>query len=281
MGLTLKPAAESEVVTAVATTGRAPAVTALPALSTIEHPARATDQNLKVAETFCSRQGEGSLTGVSSFFVRVSGCNLRCGFCDTPYASWNPVGRSMSVAQLIAAVRRADVEHVVLTGGEPMIFSSLPALASSLRSLGIHVTIETAGTANPFLNNEDSDEPICDLLSLSPKLSNSTPDRSRHLKWADRHESRRLPIDTMRQLIDRSDDHQVKFVVDTEDDFDEICSVIDALDVAASHVWIMPQGVSVDRLDAAADFLLPWTRKHGFHYCDRMHIRWYGNRPGT
>ena len=55
-----------------------------------------------ISEIFYSLQGEGELTGVPSVFVRTSGCNLRCTWCDTPYASWNPEGEQRSVEQIMA-----------------------------------------------------------------------------------------------------------------------------------------------------------------------------------
>lgn len=235
---------------------------------------------LRVSETFASRQGEGILTGTPSFFIRTSGCNLRCWFCDTPYASWKPEGPQVSIDALIEQSHAArlpktntPIRHVVLTGGEPLIARGIVELSTRLRDEGFHVTMETAGTVDP--------EAYCDLLSLSPKLSGSTPNAAEHPAWAKTHQQRRLPIDTMRRLIDRSPQSQIKFVVDSEDEFAEIESVIDALKVQPSDVWIMPQGVTNEQLDAAAAWLQPWCESKNYRYCDRMQIRWYGNRRGT
>ncbi|WP_231602641.1 7-carboxy-7-deazaguanine synthase QueE [Neorhodopirellula pilleata] len=235
---------------------------------------------LRIAETFASRQGEGLLTGTPSFFIRTSGCNLRCWFCDTPYASWNPEGQRRSIESLVDEARTARVagsdepiSHVVLTGGEPLVAAGIGDLADQLRAGGFHVTIETAGTVDVAIG--------CDLLSLSPKLSASTPDPAEHPGWAIKHEQRRLPVETMRRLIERAPSFQVKFVVDSPDEFEEIESVVKSLTVESSAVWIMPQGVTNDQLDAAAPWLRPWCEAHGYRYCDRMQIRWYGNRRGT
>jgi len=256
-------------------------------------PSRTTEKTLRIAETFTSRQGEGLLTGVPSFFIRTSGCNLRCWFCDTPYASWTPEGSRQSVGELVDRARRASlpssdrvplpgnevaggddaIGHVVLTGGEPLVASGIVELATRLRDAGLHITIETAGTVDV--------EIPCDLLSLSPKLSASTPDAVEHPQWAKTHADRRLPMETMRRLIARAPAAQVKFVVDSPEEFDEILGVVEQLAVAADDVWIMPQGITVDQLDAAAQWLVPWTSDRGFRYCDRMQIRWYGNRRGT
>ena len=123
---------------------------------------------MRIAEIYRSVQGEGLLTGAPSVFVRASGCNLRCWFCDTPYTSWRPEGRDMSVDEIVAQVEEWDTQHVVVTGGEPMLFAELIPLCERLRAIGRHVTIETAGTL--YLPVE------CDLMSISPKFASSAPD---------------------------------------------------------------------------------------------------------
>ena len=92
-------------------------------------------------------QGEGELTGVPSVFIRTSGCNLRCSWCDTPYASWEPEGDQHTINAVIARVKTYPIaKHIVLTGGEPMIAKDIRVLASELRDMGYHITIETAAT---------------------------------------------------------------------------------------------------------------------------------------
>ncbi|MFN7022373.1 MAG: 7-carboxy-7-deazaguanine synthase QueE, partial [Phycisphaerales bacterium] len=101
---------------------------------------------IPISETFVSVQGEGKLTGLPSWFCRVSGCNLRCGWCDTPYASWTPEGGTRAIDDLVGEARRSGVQHAVLTGGEPMMFPQLAELSARLAGeCGMHVTIETAG----------------------------------------------------------------------------------------------------------------------------------------
>ncbi len=123
---------------------------------------------MRISETFFSVQGEGKLTGVPSVFIRTSGCNLRCRWCDTPYASWNPEGDDVSVEDILAEVNRHPTRYVVVTGGEPTIAAGMRELLQGLRDAGKHITIETAGTVMPT-------DLACDLASLSPKLANSTP----------------------------------------------------------------------------------------------------------
>src|SRR3954454_17489655 len=98
---------------------------------------------MKIAEIFYSIQGEGKLTGVPSVFVRISGCNLRCVWCDTPYASWDPEGEDLQVDQIVQRVVAFGAHHVVVTGGEPMIMPDIAQLCDALKG---HITIETAAT---------------------------------------------------------------------------------------------------------------------------------------
>src|SRR5215831_18622011 len=121
-------------------------------------------RELRIAEIFYSLQGEGSLVGVPSVFVRTSGCNLRCSWCDTPYTSWRPEGTDLTLDQILDEVDAHPARHVVVTGGEPMIAPDILALTQRLRARNLHITIETAGTVF---------EPVaCDLMSISPKLAN-------------------------------------------------------------------------------------------------------------
>jgi len=227
---------------------------------------------LRIAETFTSLQGEGVLTGVRSHFIRTSGCNLRCWFCDTPYASWQPEQKFASVDELVHGALQAECKHVVITGGEPMLPLRIVELVRRLRDVGLHVTIETAGTIHREL--------AADLMSISPKLRGSGP-RDISDRWSDRHEATRWRPSVIARLIESAIDYQLKFVVDGEQDFDECCRAVDQLSVDAAHVWVMPQGIDVAGLDAKREWLLPLVNAAGFRYCDRMHVRWYGNLRGT
>jgi 7-carboxy-7-deazaguanine synthase len=230
--------------------------------------------SIRIAETFVSRQGEGKLTGTESFFIRTSGCNLRCWFCDTPYASWNPEGDRQSVRGLVETAIASGTRHVVLTGGEPLLPIAAETLVRELRAAGLHVTIETAGTVLRDVT--------ADLLSISPKLAGSGPQGDQaDGKLGQRHEATRWRPDVIRALIAQSLDHQLKFVVDTPEDFDAAAQAANELEAAPQSVWIMPQGIDAAGLDAKAAWLTPRCERHGFRYCDRMHVRWYGNRRGT
>jgi len=228
---------------------------------------------VRVAEIYKSLQGEGALTGTPSVFVRASGCNLRCDFCDTPFASWKPEGDDLSVDEIVTAVNRHDTSHVVLTGGEPMLFAELTPLSATLRAAGRHITIETAGTL--YLSV------ACDLMSISPKLSNSTPPVQRSARWHERHERTRHAADVIRRLVDEYA-YQFKFVVSTATDCDEIETYLEGFPtIDRLHVWLMPEGTDERRLKETAQWLEPECERRGLKFCPRRQIQWYGFQRGT
>jgi 7-carboxy-7-deazaguanine synthase len=228
---------------------------------------------MRIAELFCSLQGEGLLTGTRSAFVRVSGCNLRCWFCDTPYASWHPTGETLSLEEIVAQVAAFPAEHVVLTGGEPMLFADLVPLCRRLRGQGRHITIETAGTR--YLPVE------CDLMSISPKLSGSSPDPRQHPAWARRHQRRRQAPAVVRRLV-AEHPYQLKFVVDRRDDCPEILDYLAALPgIDRRRVMLMPQGTDRAILAEKARWLIPYCAEQQLQFCPRRQIEWFGPARGT
>jgi 7-carboxy-7-deazaguanine synthase len=231
---------------------------------------------MRISEWFYSVQGEGTLVGVPSVFVRTSGCNLRCGWCDTPYASWKPEGNERSVQEIMAEVQRHPARHVVLTGGEPMIAKELPELAGRLREAGYHITIETAGTVLP-------EGIACDLASISPKLSNSTPSLERAGEgWLKRHEETRLQPAVLRAWAEQYD-VQWKFVISNEQDLMEARGVLESIGtaIAPSQVLLMPEGTSVEAIQGRYPLLIEACKKHGYRLSPRLHIDLFGNKRGT
>lgn len=227
---------------------------------------------MRIAEVYKSTQGEGLLTGTPSVFIRASGCNLRCWYCDTPFASWMPEGVDLGVDEIIAQVDEWVCRHVVITGGEPMLFAELIPLCEELRRRGQHVTIETAGTL--FLPLE------CDLMSVSPKFASSAPDQKNH-RWHHRHNETRHRPDVVRQLIDEHV-YQLKFVIDTPDDLAEVDEYLSELGpVEGDRVLLMPQGVEQPELDHRAEWLRPYCQERGYVFCPRKQIEWFGAVRGT
>src|SRR6056297_3834376 len=187
----------------------------MPVASDVEDPTRDADASgdgLPINEVFYSLQGEGTLAGVPSVFVRTSGCNLRCWFCDSYHTSWEPTGAWRDVDSIIKEVHSHEqADHVVLTGGEPLIHEESVELLERLDAEGYHTTVETNGTIY-------RDAPI-DLASISPKLASSTPTPEKDPKgngeWADRHENRRIDVDALARFVENHET-QLKFVVSDE-----------------------------------------------------------------
>jgi 7-carboxy-7-deazaguanine synthase len=231
---------------------------------------------MRISEIFYSIQGEGELTGVPTVFIRTSGCNLRCRWCDTPYASWKPEGEEMSIEDIIKEVKKHPARHCVLTGGEPMIARGIKELAAALRAEGLHITIETAGTMSP-------EGIACDLASLSPKLSNSTPSPNQiDQAWIQRHEQTRLRPEILRAWLEAGN-YQLKFVYTQTSDLIEIDALIESVGilVPASKVLLMPEGTDEAHIASRQMELVSLCTKRGNRYCDRLHIRLFGNTKGT
>jgi 7-carboxy-7-deazaguanine synthase len=226
-------------------------------------------RGVQISEIFQSIQGEGPFAGTESVFVRTSGCNLRCWFCDTPYTSWQPEGIERSAADVLDEVLALDVEHVVLTGGEPMLLAECESLTRSLSEQGRFITVETAGTV--FL-------PVAaNLMAISPKLSNSTPLGD---PWSVRHDATRNNPDVIRRLL-AAYNSILKFVVDTPDDLDEIERWLGPFAARPDQIWLMPQARSAQEIAEKEDWLTAAASQRGFSYSPRLHIQKFGNVRGT
>ena len=236
-------------------------------------------------------QGEGKLAGVPSLFIRLAGCNLHCDWlaadglrcpCDTAYASFAPAGvRRADVGEVVRLVvaNLGAVRHVVVTGGEPFLQPEpLRTLCAALRAAApLHLTVETNAT---LFDPEAA--AFFDLLSLSPKLSASTPAGPA----AARHDRLRLNIPAIQAFIDsarsRSVDFQLKFVYARPSDADEILGLLDRLvGWSPSDVLLMPLGVTPAAMARVVPSALEQCLRHGWRFCDRLHISLFGNREGV
>jgi 7-carboxy-7-deazaguanine synthase len=233
-----------------------------------------TNTIVKISELFYSIQGEGKLTGIPSVFVRASGCNLRCSWCDTPYASWNPEGEDLTVNEVVDRVATHPARHVVLTGGEPMIMPDIIPLTAELKARGYHITIETAATV--------FQDVTLDLASMSPKLANSTPWERDSGRFAAAHDKHRLNLPVIQQFIAAAPDFQLKFVVTSEADMPEIDSILAGLTGwKPQDVLLMPEGIDALTLSARSLWISELCKQRGFRFCPRLHVMLYGNRRGT
>jgi 7-carboxy-7-deazaguanine synthase len=226
---------------------------------------------VKIAEIFYSIQGEGALVGLPSVFIRTSGCNLRCTWCDTPYTSWSPEGENLSVEQIVNTVAEFHAHHVVITGGEPMIAPEMVALSHTLHDAKFHITIETAGTVYAPVT--------CDLMSISAKLSNSVPHEREGGRWAAQHDRLRYQPEVLERLI-RDYAYQLKFVVTSPGDLDEINEIRHNLAVELERIILMPEGISPEVLHDRGLWLAEICKASGYRYGPRLHIDLWGNRRG-
>jgi 7-carboxy-7-deazaguanine synthase len=228
---------------------------------------------VQISEIFYSIQGEGRLIGTPSVFIRTSGCNLRCVWCDTPYTSWIPQGERRSVEEIVNEVEKYPHRHVVLTGGEPLLAAEVEQLAMDIKRLGSHITVETAATIFKPV--------VCDLISMSPKLAHSTPRTREKGKFVKMHETGRLNLATIQRFVNGYD-YQFKFVVQQKEDFAEIEEILGGLkSVDVSKVLIMAQGKTTREIRLRANWIIDLCKKYGFGYTPRLHIELFGNRRGT
>ncbi len=230
-----------------------------------------------------SLQGEGCRVGVPSSFVRVSGCNLRCAWCDTPRTSWAPEGEPLELDELVAWCAEGP-RDVVLTGGEPLLFEASALLTQRLRAEGHFVTIETAGSvACPGI--------AADLMSISPKLRHSTPwqraEQLGRLQLAEKHERERIDLAVLRELIGAFE-WQLKFVVRTtseatrDEDLAEILALLEQLGMPRrDRVLLMPEGTDAATLEQGYRALVEPCRRYGMRLGLRQHIHLFGHVPGT
>jgi 7-carboxy-7-deazaguanine synthase len=243
---------------------------------------------LPVNELFESLQGEGRLAGVPSVFVRTSGCNLRCWFCDSYHTSWEPTHATMRVEEIVAEVESYDADHVVLTGGEPLLHDASVTLLEELDARGYHTTVETNGTIY-------REAPI-DLASVSPKLASSTPTPDENARpdgkptdaeeWAERHEERRIDLAALAALVAEYD-FQLKFVVSDRADVTEITDLLArlrdaaAVEIRDTDVLLMPEGATKERVAETRPVTAELAQEFGFRYTPRLHVNLWNDAPET
>ena len=247
----------------------------------MESKTRTNGTTLPINEIFYSLQGEGLLCGVPSVFVRTSGCNLRCWFCDSYHTSWEPTHAWMDIEAILTQVLEYDqAEHVVLTGGEPLMHDVSTELLDEFADYGFHTTVETNGTIN-------ADAPI-DLASISPKLSSSTPTTEKDPKgdgeWVEQHEDTRINLDVLTNLL-KSYEFQLKFVVTGPEDMEEINELITSLrsttSVPNSNVLLMPEGRTKTDLNQTRGIVADLAMEYGYVYTPRLHVDLWNDAPGT
>ena len=229
--------------------------------------------SLPVSETFTSVQGEGMFTGVPSMFVRTSGCNLRCWWCDTPYTSWKPEKGTRLVDDLLTAIAIDKAQHVVITGGEPTLFpAQVKAIIAGCDRIGKLTTVETNGTRfDPEI------QPT--LWSVSPKLKSSTPgdqnprERELHL--------RNMATPDLGKFYQGGSMAQYKFVVATDADVEEVKATVAQHGLPTGLVWLMPEGRTAEEVLARQAWVAAQCVATGFNLSTRLHTLIWGAKRGV
>ncbi|PAW71575.1 MAG: 7-carboxy-7-deazaguanine synthase QueE [Verrucomicrobiia bacterium Tous-C5FEB] len=240
-------------------------------------------------EIFHTLQGEGPSAGLPAVFIRASRCNLHCVWCDTDH-TWNFEGtlwphekddtpgyakhrKSEATIELTPAAA-ADLilsyhcPRVVITGGEPLLQENdFLEMITHIRAQQPDCVfeVETNGTRTP----SPAFAQAVDQFNVSPKLSNSGV-----------KPSLRLVPDTLR-FFASSPKAWFKFVIAAKADLDEVLALQNEFSIPASRILLMPEGRSAAELDTTAANIAELCRRHGFRFCDRLHIRLWGDKRGV
>jgi len=242
---------------------------------------------MKIVEQFNTLQGEGKYLGVPSYFIRTTGCNLRCAWrnidgtitkCDTPYTSWSPdKGTNLNIEDTLKILSTLKTNHVVITGGEPTLQQDLSRIVVALQNEGYYVTIETNGTIFiPSIKN-------C-TISLSPKLQSSyfQEENSTEKNIHKKNNEAIFNIDSsFHKWLQSDNDIQIKFVVNTDDDLISIIQIQKYFSIHSSLIWLMPQGISTKQFIDKQQYLFKICVEQGYNYSPRMHIDIFDNKRGV
>ena len=224
-------------------------------------------------EIFASLQGEGPSAGRPCAFVRLSRCNLACGWCDTAY-TWRFSGPdafdrkanqvTLSEEDAAARIIALGQDRLVITGGEPLLQGAALARLAALLD-GISIEIETNGTLAP---HPDLD-PLVAQYNVSPKLDHSGNDRAIAL------------IPERLSVWSSEPKAYFKFVISAPADLTEVLALRDAYAIPPSRIFLMPEGTDSAVLRAREVWLAPLALEHGLRLSDRLHIHLYGDTRGT
>ena len=176
----------------------------------------------------------------------------------------------MLLEQLAERIEASTAPHVVLTGGEPMLAPQLAELSDICRVARRTITIETAGTVDRSVE--------CDLMSISPKMANSTPN---DVVWSVRHEDTRYQPAVIQSLFDRYNSI-LKFVIDMPADVTDVVRYLqDFPDISSEKVWLMPQARTREELRQKSDWVRDAAAEHEFQYSSRLHVERFGSMRGV
>lgn len=238
---------------------------------------------MNIIEKFSTLQCEGRYLGVPSFFLRSTGCNLRCAWknpngsvtlCDSPFTSWEPQkGQKMNSEDVLNELsKHPQIKHVVITGGEPTLQIDLASIVKDLISKDYKVTIETNGTRYMHLPGA--------FMSISPKLASSYSQIANSVEYQ-MHTRNNLNWPNVVKKYIENNDYQIKFVYNEKKDLDEILYFCDTLKVPHDNIVLMPQGITTEQFKEKEKEIFKTCIEYGFHYSPRTHIDIFGNVRGV
>jgi organic radical activating enzyme len=223
---------------------------------------------LPISEIFYSIQGEGNSVGVPSLFIRLSGCNLSCSWCDTKFA-WGE-GEDVSFDEILTWFAEYEIRNVVFTGGEPLIFEKEIyefILYMNHRGIDVRIEIETNGTILPkhlkgfFIN-----------YNVSPKLSNSNVTLEQRYKPD--------VLNWFNSISGMFGNSIFKFVYDDNSD-GEILKMVNKHEIDETKVYIMPKGDTTLKLDKTQEDAVKFALRHSFNFSPRLQVMLWGKRRGV
>ena len=249
------------------------------------------DKNLPIVEIYTAVQSEGSRAGYPTVVIRTTGCTHRCyfgegGWCDSWYTSIHPEKGIFTFNDIVKIYdENPQVKEMMLTGGSPTMH---PALVNELTHFAyerdIIITIETEGS-----HYIETDYPI-NLLSLSPKFSNSVPvvgavtpgGKVVDQKFVDTHNRKRLNTTAIKQMIEFHSDYHYKPVWDgTQKNLDEIEAYRVELGIPKDKTYIMPAGDTRETLIKMYSLVFEMVAEHGYNMTGRDHIIAYNTERGV
>jgi len=227
---------------------------------------------IPISEIFFSIQGEGINIGKPAIFLRLYYCNLYCEWCDTKYTWVNQKNakegidyKNFTVGEILSEIKKYPAKHVVITGGEPLIFQKhLLPLVKLLRMEKYYVEIETNGTIKPL----EELVRYVDNFSVSPKLNNSKVSHNVRIKA------------NVLEFFSNLDNAFFKFVICDKNDIIELESLIRQFNINKEKVILMPEGTEIETLKDRSLWITEYCKKNSYRFSPRLHILIYGNKRG-